>query len=86
MRIYGYSLAATLLCVNEESWRRKIVRTFLTRDIPQLGITVPVEQLRRSWLMVAHYHAQTWNASKIAGSLGINYKTAQHYLDILTGV
>ena len=35
--------------------------------------------------MIAHYHAQTWNASEIAGSLGINYKTAQHYLDILTG-
>ena len=35
--------------------------------------------------MVAHYHGQTWNASEIAGSLGVNYKTAQHYLDILVG-
>ncbi len=66
-------------------WRQQFIRTFLTRDIPQLGITVPSEQLRRFWLMVAHYHAQTWNASEIAGSLGVNYKTAQHYLDILTG-
>jgi hypothetical protein len=66
-------------------WRQQFIRTFLTRDIPQLGITIPAEQLRRFWLMIAHYHAQTWNASEIAGSLGINYKTAQHYLDILTG-
>jgi hypothetical protein len=66
-------------------WRQQFIRTFLTRDIPQLGITIPSEQLRRFWLMVAHYHAQTWNASEIAGSLGVNYKTAQHYLDILTG-
>jgi len=66
-------------------WRQQFIRTFLTRDIPQLGITIPSEQLRRFWLMVAHYHGQTWNASEIAGSLGINYKTAQHYLDILTG-
>jgi len=66
-------------------WRQQFVRTFLTRDIPQLGITVPSEQLRRFWLMVAHYHGQTWNASEIARSLGINYKTAQHYLDILVG-
>ena len=66
-------------------WRQQFIRTFLTRDIPQLGITVPSEQLRRFWLMVAHYHGQTWNASEIAGSLGVNYKTAQHYLDILTG-
>jgi predicted AAA+ superfamily ATPase len=66
-------------------WRQQFVRTFLTRDIPQLGISIPAEQLRRFWLMIAHYHGQTWNASEIAGSLGINYKTAQHYLDILTG-
>ena len=66
-------------------WRQQFIRTFLTRDIPQLGIAIPAEQLRRFWLMIAHYHGQTWNASEIAGSLGINYKTAQHYLDILTG-
>ena len=66
-------------------WRQQFIRTFLTRDIPQLGITIPSEQLRRFWLMVAHYHGQTWNASEIAGSLGVNYKTAQRYLDILTG-
>jgi predicted AAA+ superfamily ATPase len=66
-------------------WRQQFIRTFLTRDIPQLGITIPSEKLRRFWLMVAHYHGQTWNASEIAGSLGVNYKTAQHYLDILTG-
>lgn len=66
-------------------WRLQFVRTFLTRDIPQLGITIPAEQLRRFWLMVAHCHGQTWNASEIARSIGLNYKTAQHYLDILTG-
>ncbi len=66
-------------------WRQQFVRTLLTRDIPQLGITIASEQLRRFWLMVAHYHGQTWNASEIAGSLGINYKTAQRYLDVLVG-
>ncbi len=71
--------------VSSYHWRQQFIRTFLTRDIPQLGITIPAENLRRFWLMIAHYHAQTWNASEIAGSLGINYKTAQHYLDILTG-
>jgi uncharacterized protein len=66
-------------------WRQQFIRTFLTRDMPQLGIQVPAERLRRFWLMLAHYHGQTWNASELAGSLGLNYKTAQHYLDILTG-
>lgn len=66
-------------------WREQFVRTFLSRDIPQLGISVPSEQLRRFWSMVAHYHGQLWNASEIAGSLGVTYKTAQRYLDILVG-
>lgn len=66
-------------------WRQQFIRTLLTRDIPQLGITIPSEQLRRFWLMLAHYHGQTWNASEIAGSLGVTYKTAQRYLDVLDG-
>jgi hypothetical protein len=66
-------------------WRLQFIRSLLTRDIPQLGISIPSEHLRRFWLMVAHYHGQLWNASELGGSLGINYKTAQRYLDILTG-
>ena len=59
------------------SWRESFIATYLERDIPQLGITVPSEQLRRFWLMVAHYHGQTWNASEIAGSLDVSYKTSR---------
>lgn len=72
---------------NEASyiWRRNFIRTFLSRDIPQLGITIPSDRIRRFWLMLAHYHGQTWNASEIARSLGVTYKTAQSYLDILVG-
>lgn len=66
-------------------WREQFVQTFLTLDLPQLGIAIPPSQMRRFWMMMAHYHAQTWNSSEIAGSLGISDKTARHYLDILTG-
>jgi uncharacterized protein len=67
------------------AWRQQFMRTLLTRDLPQLGISIPAEQLRRFWLMLAHHHGQLWNASEIAGSLGVTYKTAQRYLDILAG-
>lgn len=67
------------------AWRQQFIRTLLTRDLPQLGISIPAEQLRRFWLMLAHYHGQLWNASEIAGSLGVTYKTTQRYLDILAG-
>ncbi len=66
-------------------WRRDFVRTFLERDIPQLGITIPAESLRRFWTMIAHYHGQTWNASEFARSLGSSEATARRYLDILAG-
>jgi uncharacterized protein len=66
-------------------WRQAFVATFLERDIPQLGIRVPSETLRRFWTMLAHYHGQIWNASELAKSLGTDEKTARHYLDILSG-
>ena len=66
-------------------WRQSFVRTFLERDIPQLGITVPAETLRRFWTMLAHYHGQVWNAAEFARALGSSEGTARRYLDILAG-
>ena len=66
-------------------WRRSFVRTFLERDLPQLGIRVPAETLRRFWTMIAHYHGQVWNAAEFARALGTNEGTARRYLDILSG-
>ena len=66
-------------------WREGFIRTFLERDIPQLGITIAAETLRRFWMMVAHYHGQVWNAAEFARSLGTAENTARRYLDILNG-
>ena len=66
-------------------WRESFVRTFLERDVPQLGITIPAETLRRFWTMIAHYHGQTWNAAELARALGASEATARRYLDILAG-
>lgn len=64
-------------------WRNAFIRTFLEQDLPQLGITIPANQLRRFWLMLAHLHGQLWNASQIAASLGLTAPTMRRYLDIL---
>jgi predicted AAA+ superfamily ATPase len=66
-------------------WRNDFIRTFLERDIPQLGITIPAETLRRFWTMIAHFHGQVWNAATFARSLGVSAPTARRYLDILSG-
>ena len=67
------------------SWRRSFVRTFLERDIPQLGITVPAAALERFWTMLAHWHGQTWNASSLGRSMSASDKTVRGYVDLLTG-
>ena len=51
-------------------WRSDFIRTFLERDIPQLGITIPARRLHQFWTMVAHYHGQVFNAAEFARSLG----------------
>ena len=66
-------------------WRENFIRTFLERDIPQLGISIPAESLRRFWTMIAHYHGQVWNASEFARAMGTSERTARSYLDILQG-
>lgn len=67
------------------AWRDAFIRTYLERDLPQLGINLPAITLRRFWTMLAHYHGQTWNGSELARALGVSDKTVSRYLDILEG-
>lgn len=68
------------------TWRRQFIRTFLERDVPQLGIRIPAPQLERFWTMLAHYHGQIWNAAEPASSLGLSQPTVRSYLDVMTSV
>jgi hypothetical protein len=65
-------------------WRHDFVRTFLERDLPQLGIQTPGETLRRFWTMLAHNQAQLWNGAELARSFGVSPPTVRRYLDLLT--
>jgi predicted AAA+ superfamily ATPase len=71
---------------NAESmaWRRNFVRSFLERDLPNLGVRVASAAMRRFWTMLAHYHGQVWNASEFGRSFGVADTTVRHYLDIMT--
>jgi len=66
-------------------WRQNYVKTFLERDIPNLGFSIPPAQLRKFWIMICHYHGGIFNASELGKSLGISYHTAKSYLEILEG-
>lgn len=83
----GFPLSYTARSeIKSLAWRRQFVQTFLERDIPQLGITIPAVALRRAWNMIAHYHGQIWNAAELARSLDVSEVTTRRYLDLLTGV
>lgn len=64
-------------------WRRDFIRTYLERDIPQLGPRIPAETLRRFWTMLAHHQGGLLNAAELARSLAVDGKTVARYLDLL---
>ena len=66
-------------------WRENFIRTYLERDIPNLGIQIPPRTLHRFWKMLAHYHGQLLNTSELGKSFGAADTTVRRYLDILTG-
>jgi predicted AAA+ superfamily ATPase len=82
------SFPRSFLARNEDisaRWREDFIRTFLERDIPNLGVRIPPPMLRRFWTMLSHYHGQVFNASELGRSLTTADTTVKRYLDILSG-
>ena len=65
------------------TWRRDFIRTYLERDIPQFGVRIPAETLRRFWTMLAHNQGGVLNAAQLARGIGVSGSTVAHYLDLL---
>lgn len=63
---------------NSLRWRQDFIRTYLERDIPQLGPRIPAETLRRLWTMLAHQQGGLLNSAQLARSLGVSGKTVAH--------
>lgn len=64
-------------------WREDFIRSYLERDIPQLGPRVPSETLRRLWMMLAHSQGTLLNAANLAAGLGVSGQTISRYIDLL---
>jgi predicted AAA+ superfamily ATPase len=76
----------SLLAVSDAAslrWRTDFLRTYLERDIPQLGPRIPAETLRRFWTMLAHQQGGLLNAAALARALAVDGKTVASYLDLL---
>jgi len=64
-------------------WRENFIRTYLERDVPQLGPRIPAQTLHRLWVMLAHSQGSPLNVAMIARSLGVDGKTVAGYLDLM---
>lgn len=64
-------------------WRNAFIKTYLERDVPQLGPRIPAETLRRFWTMLAHLQGTLLDQAKIAGALGVSGTTVARYLDLM---
>ena len=74
------------LAINDDSstiWLDNYIRTYIERDIPQLGFQIPAIQLRRLLTMCAHNQGQQLNLSKLGESLGLTHPTIKRYIDLL---
>ena len=65
------------------TWLENLIRTYLERDVPQMGFRVPATRLRRLWTMLAHLQGENVNFSKLGGNLEVDGKTVSSYIDIL---
>ncbi len=64
-------------------WRRDFISTFLERDIPNFGFYIPLSIMQKLWQMLAHYHGQVINYSKLSGSIDISVVSLKKYISIL---
>lgn len=64
-------------------WRTDFIKTYLERDIPQLGPRIPAETLSRFWTMLAHNQGTLLNAAQMARNLEVSGVTIGRYLDLM---
>ena len=69
---------------NSLDWRQDFIKTYLERDIPQLGPRIPAETLERFWTMLAHNQGTVLNAAHLARNLDVSGVTIGRYLDLMT--
>lgn len=65
------------------AWRKNFIRTYLERELPQLGLRTPASTLRRFWTTLAHYHGQVRNMAELGRTLATSEATSRHYADLL---
>ena len=64
-------------------WRAEFLRTYVERDVPQLGPRLSTDSLERLWTMLAHGQGALLNTARLASSLQTSGPTVTRYIDLL---
>jgi hypothetical protein len=64
-------------------WRRSFIRSYLERDVPELGPRIPATTLERLWTMLAHHQGGVLNLASLARALEVSGRTVASYVDLL---
>jgi predicted AAA+ superfamily ATPase len=75
-----------LAASDEDSWewRNDFIATYVERDLPGMGPSIPSARMKIFWTMLAHFHGQQIVYSSLGKSLEVSHTTIKTYLDILT--
>ncbi|MBF0274605.1 MAG: ATP-binding protein, partial [Nitrospinae bacterium] len=63
-------------------WRENYIRSFIERDIPQLGKNINSTILQQLLVMLSHNQGQLLNCSKLAASLGVSHNSIRNYVEL----
>jgi predicted AAA+ superfamily ATPase len=66
-------------------WRQNFIKTYLERDLAQIGLSTDPRLVERFWMMLANAQGGIWNAESFAKALGITRPTVNRYLKFLEG-
>jgi len=67
------------------NWQSDYMTLLAQRDLPQWGLPAKPMTIQRLFKMIAAVHGQSWNASQIGSSIGLNYQTINNYLEYIQG-
>ncbi|WP_192347532.1 ATP-binding protein [Algoriphagus sp. Y33] len=66
-------------------WRQNFIKTYLERDLAQIGLSTDPRLVERFWIMLANAQGGIWNGESFARALGITRPTVNRYLEYLEG-
>lgn len=66
-------------------WRQNFIKTYLERDLAQIGLSTDPRLVERFWMMLANAQGGIWNGESFARALGITRPTVNRFLEYLEG-